>query len=207
GVEIAEISTGPTPNLGCLTASILPVEMTTFEAETLDKGVALTWTTASEVNARGFSLERKYENGSFAEIAFLNAKGATGGEYSYTDKSPEKAGVYTYRLKQVDRDGSFRYVGTVEVTYEAPLTFALEQNFPNPFNPTTTIRYELAKDVNVKLVVYNSIGEQVATLVDGQQAAGRYDASFNASNFASGIYFYRLEAGDFVDVKRMALLK
>lgn len=93
----------------------------------------------------------------------------------------------------------------------APQVFALFQNYPNPFNPSTTIQYSLEKSVQVSLKVYNMLGVEVATLVNGRQEAGGYDVSFNTNNetnnFSSGVYFYRLEAGSFVSTKKFVLLK
>ena len=88
-----------------------------------------------------------------------------------------------------------------------PFTYALEQNYPNPFNPTTTINFSLMKASNVELTVYNILGQRVVTLVNGQLAAGTHTVKFNAVNLASGVYFYRLEAGGFVSNKKMMLLK
>ena len=86
-------------------------------------------------------------------------------------------------------------------------TFKLEQNYPNPFNPSTTISFELSQREKVRLEVYNALGERVATLVDGFVNAGSHDITFDASNLASGIYFYKLTAGNFTDVKKMVLMK
>jgi hypothetical protein len=88
-----------------------------------------------------------------------------------------------------------------------PGTFALEQNYPNPFNPTTTINFSLAKASNVKLLVYNILGQQVRTLIDTRMNAGQQSVVFDASKLASGVYFYRLETGNFSSVKKMLLLK
>jgi hypothetical protein len=90
---------------------------------------------------------------------------------------------------------------------QMPVTFALEQNYPNPFNPSTTIRFSLAKASNVKLLVYNVLGQQVRTLVDTRMSAGQQSIVFDASRLASGVYFYRLDAGNFSSVKKMLLLK
>ncbi len=88
-----------------------------------------------------------------------------------------------------------------------PLTYALNQNYPNPFNPVTTIRYSLPKSGVVSLIIYNLIGEEVLRLVDEEQTAGYHKITWDASNMASGIYFYRLQAGDFVLTRKMVLLK
>ena len=88
-----------------------------------------------------------------------------------------------------------------------PGNFLLHQNYPNPFNPTTTIRYELPKASYVRLEVFNMVGQRIATLVDGERSAGIYAAQFNAQNFSSGTYFYKLQASGFTDVKRLMLLK
>ncbi len=93
-----------------------------------------------------------------------------------------------------------------------PKTFSLSQNYPNPFNPTTVIKYALPKDCHAKLTIYNILGQRVITLVDGPQAAGykvvQWDSKSQSGNeVASGIYFYRLEAGDFVETKKMILLR
>ena len=98
-------------------------------------------------------------------------------------------------------------VTSVEGPSELPVSFSLQQNYPNPFNPMTTIRYSLAKPEHVKLVVYDILGRQVNVLIDEKQNAGPYEISFDGGNLASGVYFYRLKAGSFVDEKRMLLLK
>jgi hypothetical protein len=88
-----------------------------------------------------------------------------------------------------------------------PTNFALYQNYPNPFNPATTITYDLPVKSNVKLIVYNILGQEVATLVNGEQEAGRYNVKFDASGLPSGVYFYKLEAGKYVEIKKMILMK
>jgi hypothetical protein len=95
----------------------------------------------------------------------------------------------------------------VEVVKEKPTTFELAQNYPNPFNPATTINYQLPTNALVTLKVYDVIGREVATLVNARQEAGRYTVNFNASTLASGVYFYRLQAGSFVETKKMMLVK
>ena len=91
--------------------------------------------------------------------------------------------------------------------FEIPKQFELHQNYPNPFNPTTVIRYGIPKESTVKLVVYNILGEMVKTLIENKQKAGSYEVNFNASNLATGIYIYRIQAGDFVETKKMVLMK
>ncbi|MCZ6774902.1 MAG: T9SS type A sorting domain-containing protein, partial [Ignavibacteria bacterium] len=93
------------------------------------------------------------------------------------------------------------------LTLDRPATFRLEQNYPNPFNPSTTIRYQLPKDVYVTLKVYNLLGQEVATLVNEEKGAGSYHVEFDGEGLASGMYLYRIQAGDFVDTKRLLLLK
>ncbi|HED38767.1 MAG TPA: T9SS type A sorting domain-containing protein, partial [Ignavibacteria bacterium] len=88
-----------------------------------------------------------------------------------------------------------------------PEAFSLKQNYPNPFNPTTTISYKLPKQSFVSLKVYDMLGRELAVLVNEEKPMGNYKVNFNASNLSSGIYFYRLTAGSFVETKRMVLLK
>ena len=88
-----------------------------------------------------------------------------------------------------------------------PETFVLFQNYPNPFNLTTIIKYEIPKSSFVTLKVYNIAGQLIATLVDGQKSAGRYAVKWNAANVSSGVYIYRITAGDFSDVKKSIILK
>ena len=88
-----------------------------------------------------------------------------------------------------------------------PVAYALHQNYPNPFNPSTTIRYGLPSRSMVSLTIYNAIGQQVAVLQQGEKEAGYHSVQFNASHLASGVYFYRLQTGAFVDTKKFLLLK
>ncbi|RKY93328.1 MAG: hypothetical protein DRQ13_09595 [Ignavibacteriae bacterium] len=133
----------------------IPVELTSFAASVSDENVTLNWSTATETNNQGFNVERNAGSG-FEKIGFVAGFGTTTEthSYSYNDNSLE-VGTYTYRLKQVDYDGTFEYSDVVEVDVLAPDVFALEQNYPNPFNPSTTINFSLAADSKVSLKVFD----------------------------------------------------
>ena len=112
-----------------------------------------------------------------------------------------------YRLKQVDFDGSFEYSSSVEVDGVIPAEFSLKQNYPNPFNPSTKIGFTLPSESNVKISIYNLIGQKVAEVVNSKFTAGNHSIDFNGSNLSSGIYLYKIEAGSFSSVKKMQLIK
>ncbi|MCS7052091.1 MAG: T9SS type A sorting domain-containing protein, partial [Ignavibacterium sp.] len=121
-----------------------------------------------------------------------------------------KSGKYAYRLKQIDNDGSFEYSKIVEVDFVMLDKFTLEQNYPNPFNPTTIISYQIPKSSNVTLKLYDILGNEVATLVNEYKEAGRYEYELKIGqniNLSSGIYFYKLQAGEFSQIKKMILAK
>ena len=187
---------------------IVPVELTSFAAIIADDNVQLNWITATEINNQGFEVERRTGDGEFEKVGFVPGHGTTTDiqAYSYVD-SKVASGNYTYRLKQIDFNGTFEYSDAVEVEVTAPIEFTLEQNYPNPFNPSTVIKYSIPENGFVTLVVYNLLGEKVASLVNGVQEAGRYEISFDASNLASGIYVYSLKSGSFSSVKKMLLMK
>ncbi len=187
---------------------ITPVEMTSFTASAGNGNVALNWQTATETNNKGFDIERKSANGEYQQIGYVAGFGTTTEpkSYTYSDNSL-KSGDYTYRLKQVDFSGGYKYSKEVEVSVNVPTEFSLDQNFPNPFNPTTMIKYSIPADQNVKLNVYNLLGQKVTTLVEGFQKAGQHEINFNASGFASGVYIYKLEAGTQSSIKKMILMK
>ena len=88
-----------------------------------------------------------------------------------------------------------------------PNDFSLKQNYPNPFNPTTVIEYAVPKTVLVRLTIYDELGREVIQLVNEEKPAGRYHVSFDASRYASGVYFYRLEAGEFALTKKLLFVK
>ena len=205
----------------------LPVELVSFTAHALRSGVELSWNTATEVNNYGFEVERKQiplnpplqggsrirtadEAGGFEKLGFVEGNGTTNApkDYSFNDKSLA-TGKYLYRLKQIDRDGKFEYSQSVEVAIgQTPALFELAQNYPNPFNPTTTIEFTLPEDGNVSLKIYNMLGQKVATLFDGEAKAGYIQkATFNAAQFASGVYFSRLEFGGKSLLKKIVLMK
>ena len=190
----------------------IPVELTSFSARALDGNVVLNWVTASELNNSGFQIERRKTKDERIEywesIGFVNGNGTSTEvhTYSFTDQNPV-AGKSYYRLKQIDFDGSFEYSNIVEVDLTLPIEFSLEQNYPNPFNPATSIQYTISNKENVQLLVYNVLGKEVAILVNEEKPAGNYKAEFNASNLSSGVYFYELKAGNFIETKKMILLK
>ena len=191
----------------------VPVELTSFAASVTGTNVNLSWITASELNNQGFQVERSTDSNQWEQIGFVEGKGTSTdmNYYSYTD-SKLNEGIYYYRLKQVDFDGTFEYSSVVEATVTIPKTFSLEQNYPNPFNPSTKISFSLASDSKVIMKIFNVLGQEVVTLVDGNLAAGEHEINFNASSLNSGVYLYQINAEGsngqrFNSVKKMILSK
>jgi hypothetical protein len=191
----------------------LPVELSSFSAVILDNGVKLNWRTETEVNNYGFEILRAHTSTPLSVkewdvLGFVEGSGNSNSpkEYSFMDNNVT-AGKYSYRLKQIDTDGKFEYSKVIEVDLGSPQKFELSQNYPNPFNPVTTIRYSLTQSGNVKLIVYNLLGEQIAELDNGFKEAGIHTINFNAENLNSGIYIYDLEAGELVQSRKMLLVK
>jgi hypothetical protein len=213
----------------------LPVELISFTAIFTGQSVELKWTTAIELNNHGFEVERKRLDhrpiGSLNQsadesmnqwtgIGFVEGNGTTHvpNEYSFTDNNLS-GGKYSFRLKQIDRDGKFSYSQEVEVTINnSPAIFALDQNYPNPFNPSTTIGFTLLKSGHTTLKVYDAIGREVATLVNEYlesgilhqrlfSAKGGSASGGDAGGLTSGVYFARLTSGGLHLHKKLLLVK
>jgi hypothetical protein len=205
-----------------LNTNPLPVELSSFTASSNQNGVNLKWQTATEVNNYGFDVERKVHTSTefspiksglsvtvWEKVGFVAGNGNSNSpkEYSFIDKNPSGGSKFQYRLKQIDNDGAFEYSDVVNVNVGTPEEYYLSHNYPNPFNPATTIDYMISNDEKVNLKVYDILGTEVATLVDEYKQAGSYSVTFNADNLSSGIYIYRLIAGEYISVNRMSLIK
>ena len=191
-------------------AHVVPVELMSFAARTdVKDGVMLEWATASETNNYGFYIERSIDNENFKEIGFVKGSGNSSKEisYSYIDADVNEVGTYYYRLRQVDFDGKFEYSNIVNVNIKAPDKYTLLQAYPNPFNPVTNIEFSLKENGYVRLMVYNTLGQLVQTLVDDNLNAGRHKVTFNARNLASGVYIYKIDVNGFTDTKKIVLMK
>jgi hypothetical protein len=194
---------------------IIPVELVSLNTSVINNSVELIWSTASERNNMGFDIERKTGQNNFEKIGFVNGKGTTSEFTSYffvEDNLP--AGVHSYRLKQIDFDGSYKYSKVVEAEIEAPSVSELKQNYPNPFNPSTSISFNLAVESKVSIKVYNLAGEEMAEIVKSDFQAGIHNINFNTAQYGlnSGVYFYKIVANsidgrNFSSVKKMILIK
>ncbi|GJQ33727.1 MAG: hypothetical protein HBSAPP04_25660 [Ignavibacteriaceae bacterium] len=193
----------------------LPVELANFTAKAKNRTVTLKWETKTEVDNSGFEVQRLDGEGDWKKISFIEGHGTTNSTkyYSFEDtKLP--AGKHSYRLKQIDNDGTTSYSDVVEVTIDLPKEFALSQNYPNPFNPSTKVDYQLAADSKVTIELYGITGERVAGLVNQEQEAGYYTMMIDSYThmMASGIYIYRMIATgptgkSFVMTKKLTLMK
>ncbi len=203
---------------------ILPVELTSFTASANLNSVTLEWSTATETNNMGFEIEKRVGNrpsalgnlsggeAGWEKIGFVSGKGTTTDpqSYSFTDEvlSP---GLYIYRLKQTDFDGTFEYSNEIEVQITVPVNYTLHQNYPNPFNPSTVIEYSLPQQSFVTISIYSILGEIVKTLVNESVEAGYQKVTFDASDLPSGTYIYQIRAVNegrtFVESKKMMLVK
>ncbi len=186
----------------------IPVEFTSFTADVNGYDVVLNWTTATETNNAGFSVERKINDGNWITLGFINGHGNSTeiSHYSFIDRNVP-FGNYTYRLKQTDYDGTYKYSNEISAEVQAVNTFNLLQNYPNPFNPSTSIKYRIPSDEFVSLKVFDILGREVSTLVNQKQSKGEYTIKFNASNLNSGVYFHTISAGTYKDTKKMLLTK
>jgi len=190
------------------TGGFVPVELTSFSAYIIKETVQLSWTTSIETNNRGFEIQRSSGSRDYITIGFVRGNGTTTEQHNYLfrDKNLNQ-GSYSYRLKQYDFDGSFQFSDVVDVDFNIPVKFALEQNFPNPFNPTTIIKWQSPESGVQTLKIYDVLGNEVKTLIDEYRPAGVYEINFDASNLASGVYYYRIESGSFTSTKKMILLR
>jgi hypothetical protein len=191
---------------GQLGNPVIPVELISFTGFNNDGILTLNWTTATETNNAGFEIEKMKT--SWQKIVFIPGAGTTTEtrSYSFTDEEVSY-GIIQYRLKQIDYDGSFEYSNIVEVEEGVPEKFSLKQNYPNPFNPSATISYSISELSFVTLKVYDVLGNEIKTLVNEEKVVGNYEVEFNATRLPSGIYFYQLSAGSFIQTKKMIMLK
>jgi hypothetical protein len=188
----------------------LPIELSSFTAAAKNNKVTLSWTTATEVSNYGFDVERASTSLgiTWAKIGFVQGHGNSNSPmiYSFVDSNPASGDVQ-YRLKQIDFGGTYEYKGVVEVKVQTPTEFKLAQNFPNPFNPETTINYQLPTSGHVTLKICDLLGKEVTELVNEEKSSGNYEVKFNATSLPSGIYFYKLQSGPFTQTNKLLLIK
>lgn len=209
GTDIGLPYAGTAPDLGAFeTGLIVPVELTTFSASVSGNYILLSWITETEVNNQGFEIQKKFDN-RFKTIAFVKGAGNSveKRQYIFTDKNAVN-GINSYRLKQIDFNGTFNYSPEIQFNFNSPDKFSLAQNYPNPFNPETFINFSLAEEGIVTLLVFNMLGERVFLLIDNEyKEAGNYSIKFSAGNIAAGSYIYVLRQGNDILSQKMILVK
>ena len=191
----------------------IPVELTSFTASVIKNDAQLFWSTATELNNLGFEVEKSFDNENFEKIGFVPGFGTTTEpkNYSFTVENIV-AGLQYYRIKQIDFDGTETVYNSVEVEGPVPNEFALYQNHPNPFNPSTTISFSLPVDSDVKIRLYNMLGQTVSEILNKGFQAGTHEFEFNANGLSSGAYIYTIEANgvngkNFASTKKMILIR
>ncbi|MCB0729205.1 MAG: T9SS type A sorting domain-containing protein, partial [Ignavibacteriae bacterium] len=192
---------------------ILPVNLVSFISTASGNNVKLEWTTSSELNNKGFDIERSEVRSQTSDDWRIvgnvhgNGTGSSVQSYSFTDRNLA-SGKYKYRLKQIDYNGNFEYFNLGnEVVIGIPEKYSLSQNYPNPFNPSTTFNYEIPADGKVSLKVFDISGKEVADIVNEIQSAGYYTVNYNASALSSGVYFYTISSNEFTATKKFILMK
>lgn len=194
---------------------LLPVELINFSAQTSGNNVTLSWSTSNEINNSGFEIQRanvnlKNENGLiWGRAGFIKGKGTHSGivNYNFEDKEVP-AGKYGYRLKQTDYNGNYEYFlmnGFIDVSY--PGKYSLKQNFPNPFNPETVIKFDIPKTSVVSIKIFDITGKEMSELANGVYTPGSYAVRWNASSYSSGVYFCILKSDNILLAKKLSLIK
>ena len=191
----------------------IPVELTSFTASVVKNDAQLFWSTATELNNLGFEVEKSLDNENFEKIGFVPGFGTTTEPKNYSFLVENIiAGLQYYRIKQIDFDGTETVYNSVEVDGPIPSEFVLYQNHPNPFNPSTTISFSLPVDSDVKIKLYNMLGQTVSEIINKDFQAGTHELNFNANGLSSGAYIYTIEAkgvngNNFASTKKMILLR
>ena len=193
--------------------SPLPVGLSSFTATINENTVELKWETATELNNYGFNVERKTGTGDWTKVGFVAGSGNSNSpkSYSFTDQ-PTGGNTFSYRIKQMDNDGTFKYYDAITVNLNTKTQAELIGNYPNPFNPTTNIKFYIPATENVTIKIYDILGRVVTTLLNKQADAGYHIVYWNGRDAygkqaASGMYIYRLQANGFVQTKKMLMLK
>jgi hypothetical protein len=198
----------------------LPVQMASIQASTdPQRGISLTWETESERQSAGFHVWRSQsEAGQYTRIttALIPSAGGSesGGKYTYTDPNVRSGADYWYKIEEIGMDGTHTLYGPIRAAGNdpVPMQYALAQNFPNPFNPATTVAFELPEAAAVEIRVYTMLGKEVATLVNERRSAGRFTVDWDGTDgrgmkVASGVYFLRMSAGSYTAVRKMTYLR
>lgn len=189
----------------------LPVQLSSFTSSTNERDVILNWITNSENNNLGFDIERKPYNtlNDWTKIGFIKGNNTSGSTSNYLFKDTKlNSGKYNYRLKQLDYNGNYEYhylSAIVEITL--PLSFHLSQNYPNPFNPTTNIDFALPVDTKVSIILYDITGKQIKSILNQILNPGYHTICLNVSDLSTGIYFYRMVTGNFIQTKKLMIMK
>jgi hypothetical protein len=192
-------------------------EMASYEARSLGDRIEIAWSTTSEIDNAGFYVLRgTSEEGSFDKIndQLIPSRGSelAGADYTFIDRDIDAGAEYFYRIEVVNVEGKTAFTEPFKPDTGTPAAFSLAQNYPNPFNPVTEIMYNLPSACHVRLEVYNVLGQRVATLVNEHQSAGSKVVEWNGKDavgnaVTSGVYFYKIQAGSFVEMKKMILLR
>jgi len=198
----------------------LPIELASFEAICGGEEIVLKWVTESEINNEGFEIFKSEDeqNGNYVLISSyrtnegLQGQGnsTTRHQYSYIDRAILPDQIYWYKLADVDFNGNRTFHGPVNASLSftnIPKEFKLYSNFPNPFNPETTIKFDIPESSEVLLEIYNLAGQRVISLVNSFLKYGSYQYTWDADKMSSGIYLYRIKAKKFQDIKKMILIK
>ncbi|HEY4755979.1 MAG TPA: T9SS type A sorting domain-containing protein [Ignavibacteriaceae bacterium] len=200
---------------------VLPVELYYFFAEIKSDYVLLKWGTATEVDNYGFNLERSANLSEWVKLEFLPGYGTSNisRDYSYEDTTVVADSFYYYRLKQIDIIGSSAYSDTISIHFVTEINelssfsepkYYLYPSYPNPFNPSTKIKFNIAEQGIVNLTIFDILGRESSKLIDEELQPGTYEVEFNPKRHAelsSGIYFYRLSTKNFTDAKKFVILK
>lgn len=190
----------------------LPVELTCFKAILKNSKVYLSWKTESEVQNLGFDIERVSSNTEWTKIGFIEGSGnsSTPTTYNFTDSNIDELKNIKYRLKQIDFDGSYEYSPDIEISLEdTPVLdgFILQNNYPNPFNPSTTITYQIQNEAITTLKIFDVSGREISTLVNENKKPGIYKVEFNGYGLTSGVYFCQITSGSDIQMIKMLLMK
>jgi hypothetical protein len=195
----------------------VPVTLSSFSATGRAGAIEISWTSQTEVNALAYHLLRsEAADGQFEEIARIDARGnsETALDYRYLDSDVLAGQTYYYQLADEDYEGNMKYHGMVFASAgtSVPGAYSLLPNYPNPFNPSTVIGYEIPQAGQVSLTIYNVLGQEMRILVDKQHEAGTYNIMWDSKDsdgqyLKSGVYFYTLKAGDFTDTRKMVLMR